>query len=586
MAQTATLGWIDFFVIFLMLGVSSSIGIYYRLTGGRQKTTQEYYTANRSMGVFPIGMALMVSFMSAITLLGVSSENYIFGTQFVVINISYIIGTPIVCYFYMPVFFKLQATSAYEYLEKRFGMSARLTASFIYWIQLLLYSGVVLYAPALALEATTGLSKNLSIVLIGVVCTFYSTVGGIKAVLITDLFQGFLMFFAVLVVIGTAAYSVGGISEIWNIAQEGGRIQFDSISLDPTVRHTYWSLIIGGLFTFLSLYGVNQVQVQRLMTVRKIKSARLALWLSLPILMCLSVLTCFSGLAMYTKYRRCDPVKEGRINLPDMLLPLYVMDTLSHLPGVPGFFIAGIFSAGLSTISAALNSLSAVSLEDYIKPLYRKFTKNELPDSRSLVIGKLLAVIFGILSIALAFLAQYLGGVLQASLTIFGVVGGPLLAIFTLGMISQMATQRGAVIGTLISLIFSFWMAFGQPRPRALTLPVYTDGCDAQNLLTPTNTTLLNRADNSSFFYLYRISYMWYCPIGFVIAIVIGFFISFVENMVSGRKEEYKDPNLFFPMVAKRLRRKQRKLYPNIMTQKDNIQIDSSSHSDRSSTIL
>lgn len=584
MAQSATLGWIDYFVIFLMLVVSSSIGIYYRLTGGRQKTTQEYYTANRSMSIFPIGMALMVSFMSAITLLGVSSENYIFGTQFVVINISYIIGTPIVCYFYMPVFFKLQATSAYEYLEKRFGMSARLTASFIYWIQLLLYSGVVLYAPALALEATTGLSKNLSIVLIGVVCTFYSAVGGIKAVLITDLFQGFLMFFAVIVVIGTAAYSVGGISEIWNIAREGGRIQFDSISLDPTVRHTYWSLIFGGLFTFLSLYGVNQVQVQRLMTVRKIKSARLALWLSLPILMCLSMLTCFSGLAMYTKYRRCDPVKEGRINLPDMLLPLYVMDTLSHLPGVPGLFIAGIFSAGLSTISAALNSLSAVSLEDYIKPLYRKITNNEFPDSRSLVIGKLLAVIFGILSIALAFLAQYLGGVLQASLTIFGVVGGPLLAIFTLGMISQMTTQRGAVTGTLISIIFSFWMAFGQPRPASPTLPVYTDGCDEQNLLT--NTTLLNRPANSNYFYLYRISYMWYCPIGFVVTLVLGFFISFVENMVSGRKEEFKDPNLFFPMVAKRMRRKQRELYPNIMTQKDNIQIDCSSHSDRSSTIL
>lgn len=287
---------------------------------------------------------------------------------------------------------------------------------------------------------------------------------------------------------------------------------------------------------------------------------------------------------MYTKYRRCDPVKEGRINLPDMLLPLYVMDTLSHLPGVPGLFIAGIFSAGLSTISAALNSLSAVSLEDYIKPLYRKITNNEFPDSRSLVIGKLLAVIFGILSIALAFLAQYLGGVLQASLTIFGVVGGPLLAIFTLGMISQMTTQRGAVTGTLISIIFSFWMAFGQPRPASPTLPVYTDGCDEQNLLT--NTTLLNRPANSNYFYLYRISYMWYCPIGFVVTLVLGFFISFVENMVSGRKEEFKDPNLFFPMVAKRMRRKQRELYPNIMTQKDNIQIDCSSHSDRSSTIL
>ena len=106
-------------------------------------------------------------------------------------------------------------------------MASRLSASFIYWIQLLLYSGVVLYAPALALEATTGLSKNLSIILIGLVCAFYSSIGGIKAVLITDLFQGLLMFVAVFVVIATAANAVGGLSEIWRIAEEGGRIQFD-----------------------------------------------------------------------------------------------------------------------------------------------------------------------------------------------------------------------------------------------------------------------------------------------------------------------------------------------------------------------
>ncbi|XP_051176176.1 putative sodium-dependent multivitamin transporter isoform X4 [Leptopilina boulardi] len=534
----------------------------------------EYYTANRSMSVFTIGMALMVSFMSAVTLLGVSSENYTFGTQFVVINISYVIGTPIVCYAYLPVFFKLQATSVYEYLEKRFGTSARLTASSIYWIQLLLYSGVVLYAPALALEATTGLSKNLSIILIGVICTFYSALGGIKAVLITDLFQGVLMFIAVIVVIVTAAYSVGGIPEIWNIAQEGGRIQFDSISLDPTIRHTYWSLIIGGFFTFLSLYGVNQVQVQRLLSVRKIKSARLALWLNLPILMCLSILTCFSGLAIYTKYRNCDPVKEGRIKLPDMLMPLYVMDTLSHLPGLPGLFIAGVFSAGLSSISAALNSLSAVTLEDYIKPLHKKITRKEFRDSKSLVIGKLLAVIFGILSISLAFLAQYLGGVLQASLTIFGVIGGPLLAIFTLGMLSESATQRGAIIGTLSSLIFSFWIAFGQPRPEPAVLLVNTYGCDPQNLTAPVlNTTILTRKGDTSFFYLYRLSYMWYSPIGFIVAFVIGLFISWLENIVRKEPKELKDPDLFFPVIAKCMRRKRRLSAYNI-SQKYNVGID------------
>lgn len=114
-----------------------------------------------------------------------------------------------------------------QYLEKRFGYGARLTASFAYWVQLLLYSGVVLYAPALALEATTGLSRMWSIVAIGLVCAVYSTLGGIKAVLITDVFQGILMFVSLFIVIISAAHRAEGLSEIWRIASEGGRIEFD-----------------------------------------------------------------------------------------------------------------------------------------------------------------------------------------------------------------------------------------------------------------------------------------------------------------------------------------------------------------------
>lgn len=106
-------------------------------------------------------------------------------------------------------------------------MGARLVTSFVYWIQLLLYTGIVLYAPALALEATTGLSKTGSIIMIGLVCAFYSSIGGIKAVLITDVFQSALMFVAIFIVIGFAAKDVGGISGIWQIALDGGRVQFD-----------------------------------------------------------------------------------------------------------------------------------------------------------------------------------------------------------------------------------------------------------------------------------------------------------------------------------------------------------------------
>ena len=567
MAPIGILQWEDYVVIAATLCISVGIGIYYRFSGGRQKTTEEYFNASRSMSIVPVGVALVVSFMSAITLLGVSAENYTYGTQFVVINVSYLIGTPIVCYGYLPVFFKLQATSAYEYLERRFGVRARMMASFVYWIQLLLYSGVVLYAPALALEATTGISKTGSIIIIGLVCAFYSSIGGMKAVLITDVFQGLLMFIAVFVIIGIAATDVGGLGKIWEIAEAGNRIEFDSISTDPTVRHTWWSLIIGGLCTYLSLYGVNQVQVQRMMTVRDKKAAQRALWLAWPILMVLSMTTCFSGLAIYSKYYNCDPLTQERISSSDMLMPLYVMETMSDKPGLPGLFIAGIFSAGLSTISAALNSLAAVTLEDYLKPVYKKCCNSEFSAATSTTLAKLLALVFGIISIALAFLAQLMGGVLQVSLTIFGVVGGPLLGLFTLGMITESATEVGSVTGATASLAFLFWIAFGQPRPSPPILPV-PKYCDA-NMTLPTLheiTHLPQDRDDSSYFYLYRISYMWYCPLGFVLTFVIGLLLSYCWKLLFKEPKVELDPNLFFPIIGNRIRRRHR----NILEANDN----------------
>ncbi|KAF7410553.1 hypothetical protein HZH68_004934 [Vespula germanica] len=564
MVETATLGWADYTVIFVMLSISIGIGIYYRFSGGRQKTIEEYFIASRSMSVIPVAIALMVSFMSAITLLGVSSENYYYGTQFVVINLSYLIGTPIVCYGFLPVFFKLQATSAYEYLEKRFGVKTRMMASFVYWVQLLLYSGIVLYAPSLALEATTGISKSGSIVIIGLACSFYSSIGGIKAVLITDVFQSILMFASVIVIIIIASYEIGGIEKIWEIAKMGQRIEFDNISIHPTERHTWWSLIFGGLATFLSLYGVNQVQVQRLLTVKSLNNAQQALWLSLPILMLLSVSTCFSGLSMYSKYYDCDPLTEGRISSMDMLMPLYVMDTMHYLPGLPGLFIAGIFSAGLSTISAALNSLAAVTLEDYVKPVYSHYTRKELGPTSSATVGKMIALAYGLISIALAFLAELLGGVLQAGLTIFGVVGGPLLGVFTLGMTSETATESGAITGTILSLVFLLWIAYGQPRPVPPKLVLSKHGCDVNTIKNITLNALEGsmklspqKIDDTSYFYLYRISYMWYAPLGFLITVIVGLLVSNVVRCMFRRTQKELDPNLFFPVIGKRLRKKQ-----------------------------
>ncbi|XP_049797295.1 sodium-coupled monocarboxylate transporter 1-like [Schistocerca nitens] len=129
------------------------------------------------------------------------------------------------------------------------------------------------------------------------------------------------------------------------------------------------------------------------------------------------------------------------------LMPLYVVDTMSGMPGLPGLFVAGIFSGSLSTVSSAVNSLAAVTLEDYFKPLCVRYQGHPLGESRSPLVGKLLALVFGLLFLGLAFMAQFLGGVLQASLTIFGAVGGPVLGFFSLGMFLPHANEPGAITG-------------------------------------------------------------------------------------------------------------------------------------------
>uniref|UniRef100_A0A2M4BHR8 Putative sodium-dependent multivitamin transporter n=2 Tax=Anopheles marajoara TaxID=58244 RepID=A0A2M4BHR8_9DIPT len=575
--MASSFGVWDYVVFVAMLIVSAGIGVYYRFSGGKQKTTTEYLLADRNMSIWPVSFSLMASFMSAVTLLGVSNENYQFGTQFVSINLSYGLATPIAAYLFLPVFFRLQACSAYEYLEMRFGKKTRLAASLAYTLQMILYMGIAVYAPALALQAVTGLDQAYSILAIGGICTFYSTIGGMKAVLFTDVFQSVLMFAAIYAVIICAAVKAGGLGPIWDAASEGGRLEIWNFSPDPTTRHTWWSLTIGGMFTYLSLYAVNQTQVQRLKTVKDLKSAQKALWLNWPILSLLSLSTSFSGLAIYYFYRTCDPLSQGRIKVRDQTMPLFVVDAMGDLPGLPGLFVSGIFSASLSTVSAALNSLAAVTLEDYLKPLYLKIKKKPLPDLQSSFPSKVMAFVYGLICIAVAFLAQNMGGVLQASLTIFGVVGGPLFALFSMGMFTTRANQRGVITGLLVGLSFSLWIGFGQPRPPLKTLDFSTEDCSDFGGFNETARALLPIAmaqraaadeeprDDSGYFYLYRLSYLWFSVLGYIVTFVVGYGTSLVLRWrgAHGTERIYLDDNriayntdLFSPPIARRMKQR------------------------------
>lgn len=277
------------------------------------------------------------------------------------------------------------------------------------------------------------------------------------------------MFVAVFLVIISGIMYSNGIENIFKEADKGGRLELWNFNPDPTVRHSWWTLILGGMFTYLTLYAVNQTQIQRMMTSNSLESAQKALWYSWPILMLLSLTTSFSGIVIYYYYRKCDPLMAGRISKGDQIMPIYVIDVLGHVSGVSGLFVAGIFSASLSTVSSCLNSLAAVTLEDYLKPLYKIMTGHRLKLSDSATPSKIIASLYGVVCIGGAYAAQFYGGILQVSLTVFGTVGGPVLGLFTLGMSVTSANERGSVFGLYLGIIISMWIGFAKhPVPEEL----------------------------------------------------------------------------------------------------------------------
>ncbi|XP_067122328.1 sodium-coupled monocarboxylate transporter 1-like [Centruroides vittatus] len=527
----------DYAVFAVMLAISAFIGIYYACSGSKQKTTDEFLMGGRSLSVFPVSMSILASFMSAITLLGTPAEIYQYGTQYWIINLAFIIVMPATAYCYLPVYYNLNITSAYEYLELRFNRLIRTLGSSVFTIHMIMYMPIVLYAPALALSEVTGLNLWVSVLSIGIVCTFYTSIGGMKAVVWTDLFQTLLMYAAMFVVVFKGIADLGGSDIVWRRNLDGKRIEFFNFELDPTVRHTFWSLFFGGYFTWMGNYAANQAIVQRYLTLPSLNAARRCLWINVPGLIILITITTLAGLVIYALYYDCDPIQTNYVGATDQLFPRFVMQTLGFLPGLPGLFVSGIFSGALSTVSSGVNSLAAVTLEDIIKA----YVVKDISEVWATRVTKITAFVYGVLAIVLVFVAQQLGGVLQAALSIHGMVGGPMLGLFSLGMIFPWTNSLATGLGLLSGFVASFWIGMGAfvHKPYHPKAPLSVSGCiDYFNNVTTTNVTVY--ATNATFyspesngeevFVLYRLSYMWYSAIGCIVCVVIGLIVSFISG--------------------------------------------------------
>uniref|UniRef100_A0A182LWM8 Sodium-coupled monocarboxylate transporter 1 n=1 Tax=Anopheles culicifacies TaxID=139723 RepID=A0A182LWM8_9DIPT len=469
-------------------------------------TMDEYLLGSRKLKPFPVAMSLVAGYISGVTILGTPAEIYNFGTQYWLIVVPIVLTGVAVCTIYLPVFCSLKLNSSYEYLELRFHKHVRSIASLMFVIDQ----------------------------------------GGIKAVVFTDAWQVVVMFISVVVVIIIGVIKIGGPSVIWERSVEGGRIDFLNLSPSMYERQTFWAVLIGGFFYWTSFNSVNQTMVQRYMSLPNLKTARLSIALFTVAMGVFVSVCCYAGLLLYGMYYDCDPALMGLVTTNDQLFPHYVMESVGHLRGMPGLFIAGVFGAALSSMSVILNSVSAVLLEDVLGGLLGV----KLKSLHANIFVRCCVVILGLTALGCLFIIDKLDGILIVSATLAAIANGTTGGIFTLGMLVPWSNTKGALFGGIAGALLSGWISLGSQFASAAgqivahKLPVSVDGC-IEDLVA--NTTNVNPIypDESGVFPLYRLSYHWITPIGVTTVLVVGTIISFITGP---RDLRYIDPELISPM--------------------------------------
>ncbi|XP_051885586.1 sodium-coupled monocarboxylate transporter 2 isoform X2 [Pristis pectinata] len=509
----------DYVIFALLFVISSGIGVFFAIKERKNATSRAFLVGGRQMICGPVALSLTASFMSAVTVLGAPSEVYRYGASFILFCLAFSFVIILTAELFLPVFYRSGITSTYEYLELRFNRVVRVAATMIYILQTILYTGVVVYAPALALNQVTGFNLWGSVFATGIVCTFYCTLGGLKAVVWTDAFQMVVMVLGFLTVLIQGTIKLGGSSNTWKIAKNGQRLNIFDFSVDPLRRHTFWTLTVGGTFTWLGIYGVNQSIIQRCISCKSERHAKMALYLNLLGLWVILVCAVFSGLVMYAFYVNCDPWTAGFISASDQLMPYFVMEILGHLPGLPGLFVACAFSGTLSTVAASINALATVTYEDFVKQCFPNVS-----DKRSTWISKGLCIVFGVACTSMAVAASSMGGIIQAALSIHGMCGGPMLGLFSLGILFPCANWIGAIGGLAVGVTLSFWPAIGgfiYPASVSKTLPLHlsTNSClplNISDLLSTQSPTLTPQWRDSA--------------LGCLGSLIAGLLISFISG--------------------------------------------------------
>ena len=461
-----SLSAMDWVVVALYLVLTIGIALHVRLG---QKSASDYFLAGRSMPWLVVSISLYATLFSTISFVAVPGEAFRNGTLMSLNSIGYAVFTPLAVFLFLRFFFQAGTFTCYEYLERRFNGTTRTLGSLVFLATRAIYGATVFYAAAVIFEALVGWDAMTTIVAVGAFAVAYTAIGGLRAVMITDVLQTVVLLTGLVAVfVKLAALTGFDFSGVWGYAQAhdltfGRTATAEFYSFDPHVRYTLWTCLALSIMNPLSGYGADQLVVQRLLASKSYAAAKRAVWLKTIAVLPIMAAFYFAGLMLFFHYGTKGALPEGFE--ADQVMGFFINQ---HLPApLPGLIAAALLAALMSTVDSTVNSLSTVTCID----LLGRVGWMPQDDAAQVRLGKWLTLAWGVVVVGFAALltraSQGVETTVMEVQAVWASLWGVLLVVMLAGVLTRWATARAAtwalLAGMALNLSLPWVLYYGTP---------------------------------------------------------------------------------------------------------------------------
>jgi SSS family solute:Na+ symporter len=443
------LKWLDWVVIVVYLVSMLGIGLYFYLREKRNSTS-DFFVGGRSIPFWAAGVSLYAANTSSISYIAIPAKAFETNWQYLTNNLVAVLGLMFVAVWIVPLLRRLDLMSVFSYLETRFHPAIRMLSSGLcILVQLGSRMSVILFLPALAIATITGIDVVWSILLMGGFTIAYTALGGMKAVVWTDVVQLVVKMGGALFAIGFMIYKLnGGFGEFMEVAAAANKTQMFDFSFDLT-KATVWGFIFLVLFDVVLTFPKDQVLMQRTLSTKSDRDAGRSIW-TLALIMIPGGFVFYTiGTALFVFYK-ANPERMNPLLSIDATFPMFIA---AELPmGVTGLIIAGIFAAAMATLSSIMNSVATLASVDFYEKLVKK------PDpKKSVLFAEIMTVVAGLVGVGFALLlSRYdIHSLFDVSIELAGLLGGGFAGAYTLGMFTRRANSPGVAIGVGSAIVLT-----------------------------------------------------------------------------------------------------------------------------------